>query len=186
MLNISAHSPTVLQSHANVKQFSERLEQNKQLEENDPKDVDNTKPEKESSQEKSEQSQLQSLKSRDREVRAHELAHASVGGQYASGATFTYEKGSDGVLYAVAGEVAINTSTIQGDPRATLEKAQVIQRAALAPADPSSQDRSIAAAAAAMAQKARVEIIKLNEVERYKQPNAQEANPEDNSIDVFA
>lgn len=102
---------------------------------------------------------LEQLKQRDREVRAHELAHVAAGGQYiTSGANFSYQKGPDGRLYAVGGEVSISTSEVPQDPQATLEKAMTILRAALAPADPSSQDRQVAAQAAAMAQRARAEF----------------------------
>lgn len=109
----------------------------------------------------SEQREIQQLKNRDREVKAHELAHLSVGGRYVtSAAKFSYEKGSDGQLYAVAGEVSINTSEFPGDPRATLLKAQVIARAALAPANPSAQDRNVAAQATSMILQARVELAR--------------------------
>lgn len=107
----------------------------------------------------SRQRELQKLKSIDREVRAHEMAHLSVAGQYAtSGASFSFQKGSDGRLYAVSGEVGIDTSAIPGNPQATLRKAQTIMRAALAPANPSPQDRQVAAQASAMAQQARIEL----------------------------
>lgn len=110
-------------------------------------------------QEISQQRELLQLKNTDREVRAHELAHLSVAGRYAtSGASFSYQKGPDGRLYAVSGEVGIDTSKIPGDPRATLLKAQTIMRAALAPANPSAQDRNVAAQASALAQQARIEI----------------------------
>lgn len=109
--------------------------------------------------EQAQQRELQLLKNRDREVRAHELAHVAAGGQYVtSGARLEYEKGPDGRLYAVGGEVSIDTSPIAGDPRATLLKAQVIQRAAMAPANPSAQDRQVAAQAGVMALQARVEL----------------------------
>jgi len=180
---ISSSVPTFLQS--TTAQFSERLAVNRQTDESDKNNTTETKKSTEStrSEELSGQRQLQSLKSRDREVKAHELAHASVGGQYASGASFTYEKGSDGVLYAVAGEVSISTSAVANDPKATLEKALVIQRAALAPANPSSQDRSVAAAASSLAQVARVEINQLIEVERYAD-SAQQSSAD--SIDEMA
>ena len=50
---------------------------------------------------------IRDLSARDREVRAHEQAHASVGGQYAGAASFTYQRGPNGVSYAVGGEVPI-------------------------------------------------------------------------------
>ncbi|MGD8781495.1 MAG: putative metalloprotease CJM1_0395 family protein [Ignavibacteria bacterium] len=45
------------------------------------------------------------------------------------------------------------------DPEATIKKAQQIRRAALAPSEPSSQDRSVANQAAAMEAKARAELM---------------------------
>ena len=53
----------------------------------------------------------------------------------------------DGQRYAVAGEVRIDTSP-EGDPRATLDKAERILRAAHAPSHPSPADRRVAAKAA--------------------------------------
>ena len=106
-----------------------------------------------------EKKQLRELKQRDREVRAHEQAHAAAAGSLAKGApSYDYQRGPDGQLYAVGGSVSIDTSEVAGDPKATLDKAQRIQRAALAPAEPSSQDRAVAAEAAAMAAKARAEL----------------------------
>jgi hypothetical protein len=61
-------------------------------------------------------------------------------------------------MYAVGGEVSIDCSPVKGDPQATVAKMQAIQRAAMAPADPSGQDRSVAAAAAAAAAQARQEM----------------------------
>ena len=88
------------------------------------------------------------LKSRDREVRAHEMAHVAAGGSLVrKGASFEYELGPDGVRYAVGGEVSIDTSPVQDDPAATIRKMQQVKRAALAPAQPSSQDLSVAASA---------------------------------------
>ncbi len=105
-----------------------------------------------------EQRQLQQLAERDREVRAHEQAHQAVGGQYAGAVSLTYERGPDGKKYAIGGEVPIDTGKVANDPQATLDKAETIRRAALAPAEPSSQDRRVAAQAIQMALEARVEI----------------------------
>jgi len=69
------------------------------------------------------------------------------------------------VQYAVGGEVSIDTSKVSGDPVATLQKAQQIQAAALAPVQPSSQDRNVAARAAQMAVEARAEISKQLEAD---------------------
>jgi hypothetical protein len=109
---------------------------------------------------KEELAQVQQLKQRDLEVKAHEQAHASTAGALAiGGATFTFATGPNGVRYAVSGEVNIDTSPIAGDPAATIRKADAIRRAALAPASPSSQDQSVASRATGMAETARTELI---------------------------
>jgi hypothetical protein len=103
--------------------------------------------------------EIANLKARDQQVRAHEAAHlAAAGGLARGGASYTYERGPDGVAYAVGGEVSIDTSPVPGNPAATLAKAQQVRAAALAPADPSSQDRSVAAAASAMATRAQRDL----------------------------
>lgn len=102
--------------------------------------------------------QLQRLQERDREVRAHEQAHIGAGGSVVTGgASYTYETGPDGRQYAVGGEVGIDTSPVPNNPEATMEKAQTIRRAALAPASPSAQDQKVAAQAAQMEAEARLE-----------------------------
>jgi len=103
--------------------------------------------------------QLRTLKMRDLVVRAHEAAHlAAASGIVVGGASYSYQRGSDGVQYAIGGEVSIDTSKVAGNPNATLQKAQQIQAAALAPTQPSSQDRTVAARAAKMAIEAKAEI----------------------------
>ncbi len=104
-----------------------------------------------------EQQEIQRLAARDREVRAHEQAHAAVGGQYAGAAQFQYERGPDGVRYAVSGEVPIDVGR-EATPEATIAKAQIVKRAALAPAEPSPQDRRVAAEASRMETEARKEL----------------------------
>lgn len=111
----------------------------------------------------SDQQTLDGLKRRDAEVKAHEQAHMSAAGDLAQGgASFDYERGPDGKRYAVGGEVSIDTSSVPGDPQATLVKAQRIRRAASAPVDPSSQDRSVAAEASRMETQARVDVSQLS------------------------
>ena len=104
-------------------------------------------PEEEQAQQQLEleQQQIEELKARDTEVRVHEQAHASVGGQYAGSPSYEYQRGPDGTNYAVGGEVQIDVSEIPGDPQATIDKMQTVRAAALAPAEPSSADRAIAA-----------------------------------------
>jgi hypothetical protein len=111
-----------------------------------------------------EKQQVEALKARDREVRLHEQAHLAAAGAHARGGpSFSYQQGPDGKQYAVGGEVPIDLSPVSGNPRATIQKAETIQRAALAPADPSGPDRRVAAQAAALAAKARQEIAQQSQ-----------------------
>lgn len=104
------------------------------------------------------------LKQRDAEVKAHEAAHlAAAGGIATGGASFSYQQGPDGVRYAIGGEVNIDTSSVPGDPAASLRKADTIRRAALAPAEPSGQDIQVAASATAMAAQAQAELLQKNQ-----------------------
>lgn len=110
-------------------------------------------------QEQAVQQVLAQLRARDQEVRTHEQAHLSAAGPYATGGiNYTYQTGPDGQKYAIGGSVGIDTSAIAGDPEATLQKARVVQRAALAPAQPSGQDMKVAAQASQMMMQAQVEI----------------------------
>ncbi len=102
--------------------------------------------------------EIRQLQRRDKEVRAHEAAHAAAGGQYAGSPNFSYTKGADGRTYATAGEVSIDISAVPGDPEATLQKANQVRSAALAPATPSSQDMKVAQKAQMMANNAQQEI----------------------------
>ena len=105
-----------------------------------------------------EQAQLEELKHRDQEVRQHEAAHMAVGGAYVrGGASYTYQPGPDGRRYAVGGEVSVDTSSVSNNPEATIAKMQVVRRAALAPANPSGQDLSVAARAAQAEMQARMQ-----------------------------
>jgi len=104
------------------------------------------------------QRQVQLLKETDRKVRAHEQAHVSVGADLVrGGATFTYQTGPDDQRYAVSGEVSIDASPGR-TPEETIPKAEHIRATALAPADPSAQDQSVAQEASLMEAKARSEL----------------------------
>jgi hypothetical protein len=104
------------------------------------------------------QQAVSKLKAIDTKVKQHEQAHLSAAaGLNVTPANFTYQKGPNGINYAVAGEVRIDT-TPGRNPADTLAKAEQIIDAALAPADPSPADRSVAARAAYMAQQARTEL----------------------------
>lgn len=110
-----------------------------------------------------EKDQVEELKKRDAEVKAHEQAHMAAGGSYVKGgASYEYQAGPDGGRYAVGGEVQIDSSPVKGDPQATIAKAQTIAAAALAPAEPSGQDRAVAAQANKMMAQAQAELMQKN------------------------
>ncbi len=99
-------------------------------------------------------------------MRAHESAHQAVGGQYAGSVSYTYQRGPDGAQYAVGGEVSIDVAPVQGDPQATIEKMRVVRAAALAPAEPSGQDRAVAAQAMQLMLQAQAELATEKGVSR--------------------
>lgn len=103
-----------------------------------------------------EEKQVQELAKRDREVRAHEQAHARVGGAYAGAPSYTFQQGPDGKRYAIGGEVQIDTSK-EKTPQETIRKMQIVIRAALAPAEPSSQDLKVAQLARSQLSEAQAE-----------------------------
>lgn len=120
--------------------------------------------------------QLERLKTTDREVRQHEMAHQITGGPYAGSASYDFEQGPDGQRYAVAGEVPIDYGPVAGDPRATIDKMQTVIAAALAPADPSPKDHQVAATARQYLLTAQLELAQ-QQGEARQAPNADEASP---------
>ncbi len=103
--------------------------------------------------------QIAELKRIDAEVRAHEQAHINAGrGVVTSGPTYTYTYGPDGKRYAIGGEVGIDTSP-EAEPRANIDKGQRIQDAALAPAEPSSQDYRVASVGKQLESKGRMDLM---------------------------
>lgn len=134
-----------------------------------PTDADNRAGDKKRSADglsEEERAVVDQLRARDREVRDHEQAHKRVGGPYASAPTYSYQTGPDGQRYAVGGQVQIDASPIPGDPGATIDKMMIVKAAALAPAEPSSADRSVAAMASAQIAQAQAELNAMRSAER--------------------
>lgn len=124
------------------------------------------------------QRELEYLKSTDRAVRAHEQAHLNAAGSLASGpATYVLKRGPDGSNYAIAGEVPLQMKKGQ-TPEETLALARRIQAAALAPAQPSADDRAIAAAAAQMAVEAAAELAQRSNVKAARPAGAPFPTPD--------
>ena len=131
------------------------------------------------------QQQVEKLKKIDREVRAHERAHRSAGGSLTGPAHYTYTRGPDGQMYATSGEVSIDTGR-EASAAATAAKMETIIRAALAPANPSSQDVAVAAQARQIlnevSQEAREERLNLNDEDSDGQNAENKISPESQSF----
>lgn len=153
---------------------TEQTDESRERSDNTQQRVTEREEKQQQEQQRQDQETIRKLAARDREVRAHEQAHASVGGQYAGTPSFSFQRGPDGVNYAVGGEVSISVPS-GGDPLQTLKAAEQVARAALAPADPSPQDRRVAAAAASQALESRAEIAnqRVEEQRAERQDEAQ-------------
>lgn len=103
--------------------------------------------------------QIAELKQRDLVVRSHERAHSAVGGAFTGAPSYSFETGPDAKKYAVEGEVSVDLSAIDGNPRATIAKMQKVYAAALAPANPSIQDTKVASAAASIIAQAQSQLL---------------------------
>ncbi len=124
------------------------------------------------------QEEVRVLAARDREVRTHEQAHAAVGGAYAGAPKYQFEQGPDGVNYAVGGEVPIDVGAA-ATPEQSLEKAQTVRRAAMAPSEPSPQDRQVAQEATQLEAQARQQIAAARAQERAAKNES--ASPNDSA-----
>jgi len=102
---------------------------------------------------------LKELSARDGEVRAHEAAHQAAGGGMTGAASYTYQQGPDGKMYAIGGEVSISMKS-GSTPEETIANARQIASAAMAAGDPSPQDFAVASSARVMEIKAQQQLAK--------------------------
>lgn len=121
--------------------------------------------------------EIEELRSRDREVKAHEQAHKAAGGPHAGPPSYEYTVGPDNARYAVGGEVSIDTTPVAGDPAATVRKMQTVRKAALAPQSPSSQDQRVAQKASAAEAQARQELTEQRNAEAAGAPESSSLTP---------
>jgi hypothetical protein len=142
-------------------------EQTQAEQQQEAREASRNKESEEAKQQEEIKRETQELAQRDLEVRNHELAHATVGGAYAGTPNYQYENGPNGVKYAVKGEVPIDV-TVESDPRKTIRKMQTVRNAALAPADPSTQDKKVAAEATRNISDARIELLRESQEELQK------------------
>ncbi|MBR1438644.1 MAG: hypothetical protein IJ587_08930, partial [Synergistaceae bacterium] len=139
-----------------LKKDSEKSEKNQSI---IKAEADKRKAEaKEDKAEDEKDAQVRELKQIENEVIAHEAAHQAAAGEFGGAVSYTYTEGPDGHKYITGGEVPIRFKE-GATPEETLRNMQRVQAAASAPADPSGQDRQVAAKAAAIASKVRGEIV---------------------------
>ena len=136
--------------------------------------------------------QVKELAQRDAEVKAHEAAHQAAAGGLAGAASYTYQQGPDGKMYAIGGEVPISAPT-SSSPEEALANARKIMAAATAPGDPSSQDMAVASSAAMMQVKAEQQLAQKAQEEvqgtqTYKNVGDNLISQEENksSLDISA
>lgn len=126
---------------------------------------------------------VKDLSARDTEVRAHEAAHQAAGGGMTGSASMTYQQGPDGKMYAIGGEVSISMKS-GSTPEETIANARQIQAAAMAPAEPSSQDFAVASSARVMEIKAQQQLAREQQEEKLgKEAYKNETDPNEEAID---
>jgi len=153
-------------------QNSEVTEEDSEVSADEPGVTEERKPNGETLDD-GEKKQVKELQARDTEVRTHEQAHIAASGGYAQGAPqYDYQQGPDGEEYAIGGSVKIDTS-VESTPEATIAKMQKVRAAAMAPAEPSSQDRAVAAEAAQKMQQAQQELAQEKETTPDRDTEAQ-------------
>jgi len=87
------------------------------------------------------------IRERYNHIYQHELAHKMAGGQYAG--AIHIEKDANGI--PVSGHVSIQMPTLdKNNPNKTIQHADTVIKAAMAPSDPSGQDYKVAASARAI------------------------------------
>lgn len=101
--------------------------------------------------------ELSQLKQTEQEVIAHENAHKSAGAGVTGAVTYTHTTGPDDQRSINGGEVAIQMPATNGESDETIVLLERVRQAALAPAEPSSQDLRVAASAFAQIQQVRAD-----------------------------
>ena len=135
--------------------------------------------------------QIETLAIRDREVRSHERTIRSAGGDLTGGASVSFKEGPDGVKYAASVDVPIDTSTVPGNPEATIKKMRVVQQTALAPAESTSSDRATVTAATRLLLQAQIDLVAektetmLNEEDRASEKRTELRSKQSVAIQVY-
>jgi len=171
------------------RQETKQTQKEKELEEKKAQESKKSDPTELSEDEKK---LVKDLQTRDSEVKAHEAAHQAAGGGMTGAASYTYQQGPDGKMYAIGGEVSIST---QGGatPEETIAKAKQIAASAMAPGSPSGQDFAVATSAKMMEMKAQQQLTKEQQEETQglktyskEQNSSQEKIEQPPNLDISA
>jgi len=97
-------------------------------------------------------------------------------------ASYTYQQGPDGKMYAIGGEVPISMKA-GSTPEETIANARQIATAAMAAGNPSPQDFAVASSARVMEMKAQQQVAReLQEELLGQETYANEANQTQNNL----
>ena len=123
-----------------------------------------------------EQRIVDKLQIRDREVKAHEMAHGTDPNLIKIGSTqFDYTIGPDGKAYATGGKVTLSTGN-PSSPEDAAIKAQALKKASMAPGTPSPQDFQALNAAISMEAEAQNYIYSENKSKLNNNPFSKGSN----------
>jgi hypothetical protein len=131
------------------------------------------------------QAEIEQLKAIEEKVKAHEAAHKSAGGALTGPVSYSYTRGPDNRNYITGGEVQISISPGK-TPQETVSRMQQVIQAALAPADPSPQDRAVAAQAAVQQQEASQELAAATAPTAAETPPTVTLEPQNQSDSIIA
>jgi len=175
---------TRVQKVSDSEKLEKEIEKEKELKES----KNSSKPEELSTEE---EELVKNLQARDAEVKAHEAAHQAAGGGMTGGASFSYQQGPDGKMYAIGGEVSISIPS-GSTPQETISNARQAVAAAMAPGNPSGQDHAVAASARAMEIKAQQQLARERQEETTgldtyaNQTNSEDEKDSQSSLDISA
>lgn len=121
------------------------------------------------------------MKNWEQSVVSHENTHMQVGGEFAGSPSYIYQKGPDGKLYIVGGEVSMRLPA-GGDLEKLKGALERVKRAAMSPSDPSAQDQKTAALAASQQISVDNAIKRKKALAAYEKQKAHDQNSIQNEI----
>ena len=172
----------VVEDDPNAKALAESKKTQKEKEQEEKKAQETKEKSSPDDLSEDEKRLVRDLASRDSEVKAHEAAHQAAGGGMTGAASFTYQQGPDGKMYAIGGEVSISMKG-GSTPQETIANARQIAAAAMAAGNPSPQDFSVASSARVMEMKAQQQLNKEKQEEISGKESYKEASTSLNKQD---